>query len=231
LTLRAVNLACLGPGSRVLDIGSGTGATLRYLGDHGFEAIGVEPSAILVKEGRERNPGLPTVRASGESLPFADAVMDGVLAECSLSVTRDVERVLGECRRILKPAGRLLVNDVYARNPDGVSGLKGLPAGCCLTGAVCKQDWTSRLEAGGFDVTLWEDHSAALKEFAAQLIFSGFPIDAFLHCRSDEVKEQESGSGKVLTELTGLTGKELVCREAALYKAKPGYFLLIAQKA
>ncbi len=215
LTRRAVSFACLSPGSRVLDIGSGTGATLRYLVDHGgFEAVGVEPSAVLVKEGRESNPGLPMVCASGESLPFANAVMDGVLAECSLSVIQDVDRVLGECRRVLKPAGRLLVSDVYAGNPDGVSGLKGLRVECCLTGAVCREEWTSRLEAGGFDVTLWEDHSAALREFAARLILAGFSFDAFRHCRSNARKDEAAGEA-----------------QGALYKARPGYFLLIAQKA
>jgi arsenite methyltransferase len=220
LTLRALNLACLSPGSRVLDIGSGTGATLRRLVDHGgFEAVGVEPSAILVKESRERNPGLPLVRASGEILPFANAVMDGVLAECSLSVTQDVDRVLGECRRVLKPAGRLLVSDVYARNPDGASRLKDLRVECCLTGAMCREEWTSRLEAGGFDVTLWEDHSAALREFAARLILAGFSFDAFHHCRGNAVKERE-----VFTPCSAET-------QGALHKARPGYFLLIAQKA
>ena len=69
LTLRAVNLACLGPGSRVLDIGSGTGATLRYLVDHSFEAAGVEPSAILVKEGCEGTPVCQWYVHRGRSFP------------------------------------------------------------------------------------------------------------------------------------------------------------------
>ena len=154
------------------------------------------------------------VRASGEILPFADSVMDGVLAECSLSVTQDVDKVLEECRRVLKPAGRLLVSDVYARNPDGVPDLKGLPVECCLTGAVCREEWTLRLEAGGFEVTLWEDHSAALREFAARLILSGFSMDVFGHCRSNTIKDEAAAKA-----------------QAALYKGRPGYFLLIAQKA
>jgi hypothetical protein len=62
-------------------------------------------------------------------------------------------------------------------------------------------------------VVFWEDHSVALKEFAARLIFSCGSMESFL-CRP-----------------VGNSGKDNTREfQAVLSRAKPGYFLLIAQK-
>ena len=214
LTRRAIAISGLALGSRVLDIGCGTGVTLSYLIESGgFRAVGIDLSMLLLAEGQGRNPGLPLARASGTHLPFADAAMDAILAECSLSVMEDVDKVLAECLRVLKPDGVLLVHDVYARNPHAGASLKGLPLRCCLTGAVSREEWIARLEGCGFGVTVWEDHTIALKEFAARLIFSCGSLQAFW-CRSP------GGAG---TE----DAREI---QHAVSAAKPGYFLLMAEK-
>jgi arsenite methyltransferase len=214
LTQRAICVSSLGHGSRVLDIGCGRGVTLHYLIENcGFRAAGIDPSEVLLAEGNRNHLGLPLVRASGADLPFADAAMDAVLAECSLSVMEDVGKVLAECSRVLKHDGVFLVHDVYARNPSAGSGLKGLPVRCCLTGAVSREEWIARLEGCGFAVTVWEDHSIALKEFAARLIFSCGSLSQFWG-------RSQSGPG---TE---------DCRriQHAISSIRPGYFLLMAEK-
>jgi ubiquinone/menaquinone biosynthesis C-methylase UbiE len=175
--------------------------------------MGVDPSDVLLGETQRESERLPVIRALGECLPFACAVFDAVLAECSLSVTANVDRVLRECARVLKAGGRLLVSDVYARNPDGAVEVRGLPIECCLTGAVSKEDWISRVEAGGFEVTLWEDHSQALREFAARLILSYGSMDAFW--------------GRFRKNVQKDAIEETRC---AISKARPGYFLLIARR-
>ena len=48
-------------------------------------------------------------------LPFADASLDGLIAECVLSTLADPARALAEWRRALKPGGRLALSDVYSR--------------------------------------------------------------------------------------------------------------------
>jgi ubiquinone/menaquinone biosynthesis C-methylase UbiE len=80
-------------------------------------------------------------------LPFADASLDGILAECSLSVAADIDRVLRECFRVLKSEGLLLIQDVFARPPEGTAGLENLPVRCCLAGAVSREEWLARLAA------------------------------------------------------------------------------------
>lgn len=213
LTKRALSLSGLERGAGVLDIGCGTGAATEYLVRcFGLRAIGIDPSKLLLSEGRRRSAILPLLRASGEHIPIAGGVLDAVLAECSLSVTKNAAGVLRECSRVLKPSGLLIVTDVYARNPEGVPGVLGLPLECCLTGAVSKEEWVSRLETAGFELVVWEDHTKALKEFAAQLIFSYGSLETFW-CRSQKSapKEEIKEAGRVVS------------------KARPGYFMMIAR--
>lgn len=214
LTRKAVAMCALNPGSKVLDIGCGTGAALRCLSDGcAFRAVGIDLSQVLLAEGRQKDPGLLLVRASGEDLPFADATMDAILAECSLSVMEDVESVLDECARVLKPRGLLIVHDVYARNPDAGERPRRLPVRSCLDGAASRREWLARLEGGGFAVAVWEDHSRALIEFAAKLIFSDDSREIFPRLFAGA---PETGQGRAIQ-----CGVSLV---------KPGYFLAIARK-
>jgi arsenite methyltransferase len=212
LTQRAIDLSALEPGSVILDMGCGTGATLRYLIEScGLCAFGVDLSTVLLAEGKGRN--LPLARASGSHLPFADLAMDGVLAECSLSVMPDVEKALDECARVLKQDGMLLVHDVYARCPYDGASLRELPVRTCLAGAVSKEEWIERLEGRGFAVVVWEDHSQTLKLFAARLIFSHGSLESFW-CGSQSGLEMEEG-------------REI---QRAVSSARPGYFLIVAKK-
>lgn len=215
LTLRALALSGLPPGSRVLDVGCGMGAAVRRLTEHcGLRAFGVDPSEALLRDGRGRFGRLPVARGAGESLPFGDGVMDGEIAECSLSVAEDAERVLAECFRVLKPGGRLLASDVYARKPDGAREAATLPFECCLAGAVSEEAWLARVRGAGFEPEVWEDHSRALKEFAARLVFAYGSLEAFW---------SRFGRAAESPEIV----REVQCAVAA---ARPGYFLMVARK-
>jgi ubiquinone/menaquinone biosynthesis C-methylase UbiE len=157
------------------------------------------------------HPDLPLVRSVGEQLPFPDAFADGVLAECSLSTMNDPERALDEFRRVLKTGGKLVITDVYARNPESSDQLSCMPAECCLKGAVSRTNLLERLSDRDFRIDLWEDHSDLLKRFAVHLIFS-------------------YGSMNEFWSRMGLESVALNEMNRAVSEAKPGYFLLIARK-
>ncbi len=215
LTARAVALAGWPLGARVLDLGCGSGAALGYLlGQGGFSACGIDPSTLLLDKSRCNTADLPVIRARGEALPLAAASLDGVLAECSLSLAANVDQVLGECSRVMKDGARLLIHDIYARNSEGTAGLGNLPIRCCLAGAVSKEEWVGRLATHGFRIKLWEDHTKALKEFAVRLIFTYGSLEA-LWCRSGDLSRQ--GQAREI--------------QNAVIQSNPGYFLLLAQKA
>jgi SAM-dependent methyltransferase len=133
----------------------------------------------MLEQGSVGNPRLPLIRAAAESLPFCDGEWDGVLAECSLSLTRDPDAALRECMRVLRHGGKLILSDVYVKNSKAIPEIRALHLDCCLTGALSKDELMGKLRKGGFTVLVWEDHSAALKHFAAQLILSGSAGQSF----------------------------------------------------
>jgi ubiquinone/menaquinone biosynthesis C-methylase UbiE len=119
---------------------------------------------------------------------------------------------LRECFRVLRGGGRLILNDVYVRNAEAVPELRALSLDCCLTGASSIEELTVKLRDCGFVVSAWEDHSAALKHFAAQLIFS------------------QGSARSFWCSLTGGEPLDALRMEKAVFRAKPGYFLAVAQK-
>jgi phenylacetate-coenzyme A ligase PaaK-like adenylate-forming protein len=103
LTERAIRLARLREGARILDIGCGDGDTVSLLRKRGFDAVGIDEGA--------------------ENLPFGSSEFDCAMFECVLSVLDDPRAALREAMRVLTPSGRLIVSDMYAR-PGHAGALK-----------------------------------------------------------------------------------------------------------
>ena len=115
---------------------------------------------------------MPLVLAMGEDLPFADSLWDGVFVECSLSVAKNADRVLGECSRVLTDGGRLVLSDLYMRDSSITAADCHRPSTHRLAG-IHKQGRAEReIEYPRLSGEFWEDQSPALKEFVAQLILS-----------------------------------------------------------
>jgi len=113
----AVEALELEPGSVVVDVGCGTGSALRHAASAVTEGslIGVDPVPRMIELARERTAGHPAASriefrlGAAEDLPVEDAVADVVLAFDSFDHWQDEARGLSEIRRILRPAGRLVV--------------------------------------------------------------------------------------------------------------------------
>ncbi len=203
-------IACAGfePGQRVIDLGCGSGASTALLHERGCRAIGVDPARATLEAARRAHPQLCWVGAAGQHLPFADASVDGVLAECSISIMDTRRHVLRECRRILAPDGMLALTDVYARAPETeVWATGGIPA--CLSRMPGRDTLLDDIQEAGFGLELWEDHSSVLKSFLARLIF-------------------EKGSLDALWSPHGTGGSPAALSRALLSK-RPGYCLVLAR--
>lgn len=103
------------PGEDVLDVGCGSGMALRLLSGRTAPGrlAGVDLSPVMVNLARRRTTGQrprpEVLQGDVMSLPFPDASFDVVTAIETFYFWPDPERGLRECRRVLRPGGRLCV--------------------------------------------------------------------------------------------------------------------------
>ncbi len=212
LTARAAKYCSFRIGAQVADVGCGAGASIEFLKDaSGLSAVGIDPDIMSLRLGMSRNPALPLVQAKAEALPFASASLEGIFAECSLSVIADKDRALAEFNRALCESGRLVVTDVYARDTGAISSINDLELPFWISGIMTKESLSNSLSQNGFVVELWEDHSYVLKEFIIQLIMEHGSTQAFCGRHDTNTADPQLNM-------------------AALKKACVGYFLLVARK-
>jgi ubiquinone/menaquinone biosynthesis C-methylase UbiE len=122
--LRRARLRSLGalPAGRpqlVLLDGVGTGLDLPHLpAVHRY--VGVDLTRAMLDRARARRDDLAVDLVEGDSqaLPFADACFDHAILHLILAVVPDPARCLGECARVLKPGGTVLILDKFLRHGE-----------------------------------------------------------------------------------------------------------------
>ena len=166
LTLRALDLLGLEDGARVLDMGSGPGATLGLLGGRGLRPVGADYSVSLAAESAVL---APSVAADAERAPFRSGSMDAAFMECVLSAVPNKAAALAEAGRVLRTGGWLALSDVVVEGalPAPLDSFAGWIA--CAAGALPASGYVGLLEAAGFVVEVAEDHRSAMVELLAQV--------------------------------------------------------------
>ena len=99
-------------GSRVLDLGCGTGNLTRQLAASGFRATGCDIAPEMLRRAAaadHRNMVTWAPLDPGwQQLPWCPASFDAVIAASVLEYTRDPGLILRECARVLMPGGIVL---------------------------------------------------------------------------------------------------------------------------
>ncbi|MEY4081401.1 MAG: hypothetical protein RL430_1831 [Actinomycetota bacterium] len=106
---RAVRDLRLVPGSRVLDLASGTGDLCLDLRRAGLEPISMDLSFGMLSNDRS---GAPRAQADILRLPVPDGSVDGIICGFALRNLVDLDVFFRECARAIKPGGRVSLLDV-----------------------------------------------------------------------------------------------------------------------
>jgi SAM-dependent methyltransferase len=100
-----LRIARIEPGTRVLDVGCGTGELLEHLQERGAVPSGVDPASRMVELARARAVGADVRPGDFEHLPFDAGAFDALLAVNALQFAEEQEDALAEAGRVLVPGG------------------------------------------------------------------------------------------------------------------------------
>ncbi len=209
LTRELLGFCQFARGAAVLDIGCGPGHSLEMLArEFDLRPAGVDPSHSMLAKAGQQAPMAELMQGSASALPCTDGSFDGVLCECVLSLSEDMETSLREMHRVLKPEGKLILTDIYCKQLSIQARLPELKS--CISRALPLENITDGLIRAGFSLTLLRDRSDLLKQLAGQIIFSYGSLEKFWALFMD---------------------KEAAHRTTcALATAPLGYYVLVAEK-
>ncbi len=163
-TVRLAQLAGLSGAEDVLDVGCGIGGPSRFLAKaFGCRVTGLDLTAEFVEVANmlARRTGLAgkVTYRQGDALdlPFPDASFDLVWSQNAAMNIADRDRLYAEMRRVLRPAGRLAIQDVAA----GPGGEPYYPTPWASDKSIsflfAPEVTREKLERAGFRVVAWHD--------------------------------------------------------------------------
>ena len=195
--------AGIGRGTRVLDVGCGSGELLEHLQDQGAVPSGVDPAARMVELARARAVGVDVRLGDFERLPFDDGVFDAVLAVNAFQFAEEQDAALAEAARVLAPGGVVGLagwaerarNDLDAINaalaaaddeepPEdgplrvegGLTGVLGAAGWDVLDGGVVPAVWTARGDTDLVRGILFGEEESTIADLAPVVVDAAAPF-------------------------------------------------------
>lgn len=109
---RAVDLARVGPGSRALDVATGTGDLALALARRGADVTGSDFSEGMLDRARAKATALRWEQADALALPYADDSFDAATVGFGARNFSDLAQGLREMARVVRPGGRVVVLEI-----------------------------------------------------------------------------------------------------------------------
>lgn len=167
--------ASIGDGEFVVDAGCGVGgAAIDVAASTGARVLGltISPVQVEIATRRALDAGVADQARfekadCSDALPCDDASVDAVLTIEAACHFADKRRFLAECRRVLKPGGRLVGSDWMqadaCKDETATALLDPVCAAWRLAGLESPAAWKGMLEEAGFRVDDCEDLGAAVQ--------------------------------------------------------------------
>ena len=109
---RAVDLARVGPGSRALDVATGTGDLAIELAGRGAAVTGMDFAPAMLEIARAKAPEIAFEEGDALRLGYGDGEFDAATVGFGARNFGDLDRGLAEMARVVRPGGRVVVLEI-----------------------------------------------------------------------------------------------------------------------
>jgi demethylmenaquinone methyltransferase/2-methoxy-6-polyprenyl-1,4-benzoquinol methylase len=109
---RAVDLAEIGPGSKVLDVATGTGDLAIEAASRGAEVIGSDFSEGMLERARVKASAITFEQGDALALTYGDDTFDAATVGFGARNFADLEQGLREMARVVRPGGKVVVLEI-----------------------------------------------------------------------------------------------------------------------
>jgi arsenite methyltransferase len=159
-----LDLAAVGPGDAVLDLGSGSGTDSFAAALSAGRVVGLDMTDAQLDKARQlaEEGGFDNVefrRGYIEEPQVEEGNFDCVISNGVINLSPDKPAVFAAAARALRPGGRLALADIVSTKqlPDGVTCDASLWA-ACIGGAMQRDQYREAIEGAGFEVEAWREN-------------------------------------------------------------------------
>lgn len=123
-------IAAATPGAAALDLGCGTGAVTLRLASHRFRVTALDHSPAMIDVARQKlaasglDEAVDFRVAEITTLPFRDDSFDVVTCQRVLHHVPDIQTLMSEVRRVLRPNGTFYMSDSVTDTPRSLRALR-----------------------------------------------------------------------------------------------------------
>jgi ubiquinone/menaquinone biosynthesis C-methylase UbiE len=160
-------------GARYVDVGCGTGNYTIRMSQVGMSICGIDLSAVMLGRAREKSRAVAWLNSDALALPFRDASFVGAIMTFVHHHVSELAAAFRELRRVLAPAGRLVLLNGTAEQTRHFWLLEYFPFMIEQAALSCSQSQTeAALAEAGFSIKTTEPYEVA-EDLKDWFLYSG----------------------------------------------------------